>query len=389
MASRLLAFVTAAILFSFFAATSYGTKAAYADDTWWVGKGAKADSFVNYKIIYRDLNNARPFIMSIYFQKQDSSGNWIAPAYVQDNGVVIQGNLTLGSNLSILRTGTSSTPPEMDPYLSAYANTLQWLNAFSPQSQPKSLSAPDWGKLACIGCGDLIPSGKETISEPPGSYDATVLVNHYGQTDSKIWVDPNMPYPVKSIFFASVTTGTAPVQYQYDLIDTGTGAPVVPVSSQIIPTPPVTQSTASNNYKVTLDWEPPHIVPNSNESFGVRFADQNGPLPAVSYQVAIKDSNGTTIEQLSNQNTNGGVGLFSAKFDKAGPITLTVTLTSVQGVTMGEFIESTDYQLVVEPSLPEFPVGLAVVISAVIGLAIVLTRTNLMGELFGRRNGQL
>ena len=52
MSSKLLAFVTAAILFSFFAATSYGTKAAYADDTWWVGKGAKADTYMNYKIVY-------------------------------------------------------------------------------------------------------------------------------------------------------------------------------------------------------------------------------------------------------------------------------------------------------------------------------------------------
>jgi hypothetical protein len=277
----------------------------------------------------------------------------------------------------------------MDPYISAYANTLQWLNAFSPQSKPQSLSAADWGKLACIGCGDLIPSGKETITEPPGTYDTTVLVNHYGQSDSKIWVDPTLPWPVKSIFYAGVTTGTAPVEYQYDLVDTGTGQPTVPVSQAIAPQPPLTQSTSSNNYKITLDWEPPHIYPNVNESFGVRFADQNGPLPQVNYDVTIKDSSGTTIQQLTDQTTTGGIGFFTAKFTKTGPITVTVTITSVQGVTMGEFIENTDFQLVVEQPIPEFPLGPALLVGAVVGLAIVLTRTNLVGGLFTSRKGQL
>ena len=46
--------------------------------------------------------------------------------------------------------------------------------------------------------------------------------------DNNIYVNSDMPFPVKAQTYADVTTGNPPIQYAYELQATGTGQPPIP-----------------------------------------------------------------------------------------------------------------------------------------------------------------
>ncbi len=341
------------------------------DDLWYLGKSVKADSYYIYNIQDLDVNDGAPYTMAIYFKEQDISGNWVAPVYiVENNGNVIQGTLNLGDNLAI-RTSGSTIPKEMNPYIDGYKDTLTWLEAFTTKTEPESLKAITWGKIACIGCGNLDPAGTEKVTAAGTTYDATVLLNHRGQKDSKIWVAKELPYPVKALTYADVTTGEPPIQYAFDLKEIGTGQPTPPVSEIKIPTPPLSQNTGRGTYSITLNWSPEQVLPGTETTFTVSFADSKGvPQQRVNYDFTVKDASGA-VQQFNSQFTGeDNTGEVKATFDKGGPVTVNVKVNSISGVDTGNFIEDANFSIVV---VPEFPVP--IMIAAVsIGLIVTLAR---------------
>lgn len=103
---------------------------AYADNTWYVGKGVQPNTYFTYKIQNGDTDNGQPFIMNIYFKQFNSTGGyWIAPAYVVVQGQVFTGTLHL-SDLDMSVLGTSIIPDNMSRYASAYSTSLHWLASF-------------------------------------------------------------------------------------------------------------------------------------------------------------------------------------------------------------------------------------------------------------------
>lgn len=207
--------------------SGFGRLAA-ADNNWYVGQGVKANMYVTYKIQSHDTNQGQPFTMTIYFKEYNSTGHyWIAPVYVNDQGAIINGTFHL-SDLDLTALGSSQIPPSMSPYRSAYETSLQWLASFVAKPG-QSLSAAYWGKIASIGGPPISPTGQEKVSVPAGSFDTTVISWHKG-VDNKIWINKDMPYPVKAQTFADVTAGNPPVLYQFELLSTGQGQPPVPKS---------------------------------------------------------------------------------------------------------------------------------------------------------------
>src|SRR3989449_1365542 len=158
------AIIAALLSFSVFSSTYY----AYAvDDKWYVGEGAKQDTYVTYRIQDLDTNNGAPFDMTIYFQKQDESGDWIAPVFVVDQGKVFPGTLKLGSlDMSVLATGSNITT-EIMPYINGYKDSLQWLSAYVPKPG-QSLTAASWGKIASIGGSAVQPPWNEEKNPKKG-----------------------------------------------------------------------------------------------------------------------------------------------------------------------------------------------------------------------------
>jgi hypothetical protein len=374
-------------------ATALNTNAAYAqsDDKWYIGEGAKENTYVKYLVKEYDTNNGDPFEMTIYFKERDSEGNWIAPTFVVYQGRVFQGTFKLGDNLAVL--GGSDVPDNMRIFEGAYKGSLQWLEGFTTKAEPKGPGDLSWGKIAAVGGGEVAPFGKEQVSVPAGTFDSFIVGWHAKAIDNKIWIVNDFPYPVKAETYAQVLSGQPPTLFAFQLLKTGTGEPSAPTESIEIPSPPLKQATGRGTYVVDLEWLPETIEPGKEVVFGVGFTDNdNRPLFRVNYDFTIVDVNtGQVIKEFKRLNTDinegdpAGFGTLAHTFENGGPVKIVVKINSVAGQTTGEFIEQADFNIVV---VPEFPVTAAIIAGVAISFVVVaarLRRTGL-GSMFSGRS---
>ena len=92
---------------------AYFVTKAYAQNTWYVGKGVQPNTFYTYQIQDHDTNQGQPFLMTIYFKQFNSTGNyWVAPTFAVSQGKVFNGTLHL-SDLDLTPLGSSKVPIEM------------------------------------------------------------------------------------------------------------------------------------------------------------------------------------------------------------------------------------------------------------------------------------
>ena len=317
------------------------------NDMWYLGKGAKENTYYTYKIQDHDTNQGQPFTMTVFFKDFNETGKyWIAPVFVVDKGKVLNGTFHL-SDLDLTALGSSVIPKEMSPYRSAYANTLQWLESFVPRPG-QSLSAVNWGKIGSIGGSPVNPGGAAKVTVPAGTYDTTVITYHKG-VDNRIWVNSNLPYPVKAETYADVTTGNPPIQYVYDLQATGQGQPPAPESQIEIPEPPLEIQTARGTYILQLLWDPEVIQVGQPVNFGILFGDAAGGIvDRVRYGFKVTEPDGTVLEDLKNQRADDGTGIQEYTFESDGPKDVEVTVDVVGGTPMGEFVESSKFGIVVQ-----------------------------------------
>jgi hypothetical protein len=322
---------------------------AYAQgNTWYVGKGVQPNTYYTYKIQEHDTANGQPFLMTIYFKQFNSAGGyWIAPSFVATpDGQVINGTLHL-SDLDLSVLGGSQVPDSMQPYIAAYTSSIHWLASFASKGQQQGLSSAYWGKIASIGGSPIAPGGSSKVTVPGGTFDTVVITWHKG-SDNNIYVAPNMPYPVKALTYADVTTGNPPIQYSFDLQATGKGQPPIPKSQVLMPKPPLTIQTARGTYYIQLLWDPQTIQVGKDTNFAVVF--ENGAQsiqPGVSYSFQVKDSSGKVISDVHDQQASDGTGkLPPVKFTKAGPADVHVSIDAVQGQPTGEFVEDAHFKVV-------------------------------------------
>ncbi len=157
-----------------------------------------------------------------------------------------------------------------------------------------------------------------------------------------------MPYPIKAQTYADVTTGNPPDLYAFKLLATGQGQPPVPKSVLEIPKPPLTLQTARGTYFIKLLWTPDPIKVGNDTDFGLLFLDNSQTIvERVSYSFKVTDINGTVIKDVHGQQALDGTGKQTVKFEKAGSIDVLVRVEGVQGENLGDFVESSDFKLVV------------------------------------------
>jgi hypothetical protein len=343
---------------------------------WYPGEGVRQDMYVKYRIENYDFNQRQPYVITLYFQQQDQDGNWIVPAYVEANGRVLQGTLKLSDTMSPLAGG--EVPQEMTDFIGGYQNSLVWLDAFTTVSAPLSLTAPNWGKIASVGGQEIKPSGTQQISFAGAqslcgstSCDATVVTWRKG-VDSRVWVVNEFPFPVMAEAYADVTTPPAPIQYRFELLETGSGQPVAPTGTGQASGPPLVRTT-NDGSRIILTWDPVNIQPNSTVNFGLELRDaRNSTLQNVAYDFNVKDANGQIIQEFNDQLTQSGTATHQVTFNSTGPKTVTVTINSVGSRAAGQIIQTTDFGIVV---VPEFPISAAAIVSAaLIGLVVVIMR---------------
>jgi hypothetical protein len=319
------------------------------NNNWYVGKGVKENTYYTYKIQDHDTNQGQPFTMTIYFKDYNETGKyWIAPVFIVDRGRVLNGTFHL-SDLDLTALGSSVIPSEMSPYRSAYANTLQWLESFVPKPG-QSLSAVNWGKIGTIGGSPVNPGGAAKVTVPAGTFDTTLISYHKG-VDNRIWVNRDLPFPVKAETYADVTTGNPPIQYVYDLQATGQGQPPAPESQIEVPKPPLKIQTARGSYIIQLLWSPEVIRVGQPVEFGTLFTNAaENVVSGVRYGFKVTESDGTVLKDLKNQKADEGTGVQQLTFEKDGPKDIEVTVEAVEGNPMGEFVESSKFGMVVQPS---------------------------------------
>jgi hypothetical protein len=342
-----LAIVAMFIILNTITTSVFQSQTVYAqNDNWYVGKGLEPNTYYTYEIRELDTNQGRPFLMTIYFEEFDISNNfWIAPVFVVDQGRVFNGTFHL-SDLDLSALGSSQVPPEMQEYRNAYSNSLQWLASFVPKPG-QSLSAPNWGKIAAIGGSAISPSGSSEVTVPAGTFDTTIVSWHYGE-DNRIWINPNMPYPVKAETHAAVTTGNPPIQYAYELQATGQGQPPLPKSEFQAPEPPLTVRTPRGTYHIQLIWSPP-IISGTPEEFGLIFMDNRQSIQdRVTYGFTVSPSNGTVITELENQRAAEGTSIQTVTFPEPERYTIEINVESVAGQPLGIFVESARFTVLVE-----------------------------------------
>jgi hypothetical protein len=318
---------------------------------WYPGEGVRQDMFVKYRIEHYDFNDRQPFVMTLYFQQQDQDGNWIVPTYVEANGMVHQGTLKLSDTMSPLLGG--EVPQEMREYIAAYQSSLTWLDAFTSVSAPLSLTAGSWGKIASIGGSEVKPAGTQQVQFAGAqslcgapTCDATLITWRKG-VDSNVWVVNEFPFPVKAVTYADVTTPPQPIQYAYELLETGSGQPPAPTATVEVPQPPLDRTTTDGSH-VILTWDPVDIQPNEAVNFGLEFRDANNvPLNGVSYDFMANDAGGPIIQQFTNQYAETGTSSQQVTFTSPGPKTILVTINAVGSRPVGQLIESADFNIVV------------------------------------------
>lgn len=314
-------------------------------NNWYVGKGVKPDTYFTYQVQNFDTNQGRPFLLTICFKDFDEANKyWNAPVFVVDQGQVYNGTFHL-SDLDMTALGSSVVSPDLVKYRAAYSNSLAWLASYVPKPG-QSLSAPNWGKIAAIGGSPISPGGSAKVTTPAGDFNTVDVSWKYGPTNH-IWVVPNMPFPVKAQTFAAVSSGNAPVQYQFELQSTGTGCPTAPKAVEEIPKSPLTLQTGRATYSIQLLWEPDPIIAGSNTTLGLIFSDSFGnTVSGVSYDLEITAKNGTVVDELDRQRADSGTGMLIYTFPSPGPYDIKVTINAVEGVPTGEFVESATFSVV-------------------------------------------
>jgi len=186
--------------------------------TWYVGEGLKTGDLFSYNLCHINYKDCTEFQIDWWIGDEITVGveqKWLAQVVIFDGIKIIKGNMVLDK----IAPEPTSSSSHLVPYANAYKVSIVWLSAFANADEPKAFSAASWGKSGAIGGSQIIPTALETISVPAGTYDTIRIQWNTGGLESKVWVVDNFPFPVKALAYAWVTTGVAPVMYEFLLLD--------------------------------------------------------------------------------------------------------------------------------------------------------------------------
>jgi len=352
----------------------FAAKAAYGQEGWYAGEGTEKGLLVKYRISHYDYKAGEQFDATIWFGEQDDKKNWITDVIIEEEGRVVTSKMTLSAlNLSPVGFDVSE---DFKPYRAAIKGSLGWLGEYASKIEPKSLSGNKaWGIVGAIGGGGIIvsPTGAETIQTAGQSWDTSIIGFHYA-LDSKIWVKDGFPLPIKAKVYTIASSQPLPVQFEFVLLETRISEtpPVPPEGEVILPIPPLSKPTTSGDFGVDLYWQPVTIEPGKPTTIGVVIFDkQQNVINDAQYDLLITDANGKVVADIKKFTTSEGQGTHEVTFESAGRTHVKVTyLGSLSGVEH-KITQEAEFDLIV---IPEFPLGIAAVMAAMVAMMIVMTR---------------
>ena len=352
------------------------TKTASAQE-WYVGDGVQQGLLVKYSITTLDYKRGQQFEATLWFSSEDEKHNWITDVVVVEKGKSACGKFTL-SSLTLTPLGTVS--PDVQPYREAITSSIGWLGGYASKIAQKSLTSGAWGVIGAVGGGSTVvqPMGTEKIHAAGQEWDTSIIGWSRGEV-SQIWIKDGFPFPIKAKAYAFVTQQPIPVQYEFQLLETRISdtPPECPMSLEEAPTPPLSTSTTSTIFNVDLWWEPISIEPGKPTKFGVVIFDQQGNVEEnVRYKLTIKDAKGNALINNEEFLAEAGQGEHVVTFEETGPATVTVNVLGGPEIFEQKLTELANFELLV---VPEFPIGITLVMASLVALMVAITRFKKIG----------
>ncbi|HUU49309.1 MAG TPA: peptidase [Nitrosopumilaceae archaeon] len=193
------------------------------DGSWYLGESLKVGDYFEYSLCELDLNDCAPITLKMWIKGETphfSETLWDTEILVIDGNKIIKGSMGLGNKAPEPITFDD----DIFDYAIAFKSSLAWLSAFATGNEndlihgPKDFKSAAWGKIGAIGGAQLIPIRAEEIITPAGITD-TVVVGWYSGNNNEIWIVDDFPFPVKALTYAWVTTGVAPIEMKFELLD--------------------------------------------------------------------------------------------------------------------------------------------------------------------------
>ena len=191
------------------------------EDIWVVGSNIQDSTTLEYSLDAigpeSQLESAKATISF-----EDAGENWNVN-FVIANGTgqqAIEHTMVMSKQLTRDGQLDASFRPYFDPLQSSILAVRDWEYGDSPKYLV--VGAP-WQQIFYQSSQVIVRvTGQETVQTPAGFFDAFVLTYKLAEKESRIWVAPDMPLPVK----AEVYNFDDSLQYRYELVGaSGVGSP--------------------------------------------------------------------------------------------------------------------------------------------------------------------
>ena len=304
------------LIFAFLLITPVVLQPVHAASTWYPGKGLKQGDYYSYNVCFTDWHNCAPLQMNLWVKNETSDGSGFNLVFVAVDGSIVQkGIMTIGK----ITPDPTSFDSNISDYAAVYRSTVSWLDAFATKDDPKAFDVPAWGRTGSVGGQSVGPVGQEKITVGAGTFDTQVIGWHKGNVDNKIWIDPNIAFPVKAIVYVDVTTGIPPPDYTLELLQSGnsqtepaflqvSSTTTAGVSSQCdtidMEQDSVHQSATTDTGSTIIEYRYSPSNPHNGCPIELRLSfeknfDQTQKYGNVQYDIFTVDNNGVKLSSLA------------------------------------------------------------------------------------------
>ena len=317
------------------------------DGSWYLGEGLQRGDYFEYSLCELDLNDCAPITLKMWIKGEVSNGSetlWDAKVVVIDGNKIVKGSMGLGKQAP----EPIIFDDNLHDYAIAFKSSLAWLSAFATGNEndlihgPKEFRDSAWGKIGAIGGAQLIPLRAEQIATGAGITD-TVVVGWYSGDNNEIWIVDDFPFPVKALTYAWVTTGIAPIEMQFNLLDFKENViddPFKDIEStiqreELLGCPTVFHdyvskrvSTNTSSMGIQYNYSPKIPLEGCNIDWKINFYNKYNDvefIDQVHYDIWTVDENGTRLRSYAQDigrddlfNGFGQVHLLLPVMEKAG-----------------------------------------------------------------------
>ena len=292
------------------------------DGSWYSGEGLKHGDFFSYRMCHVNYKECAPFEMDLWVKGDvqiASETKWLVEVAVFDGSKRVVGEMHLGK----VAPEPASGAADLSEYRDAFRSSIVWLSAFatiddsSGGKGPKEFRAISWGKIGNIGGQQVRPMAIETVTVPAGTWETVQVGWRAGGLTSKVWVADDFPFPIKAKTFTHVSSGIAPVEYEFTLLkyeENVQQSPFEGIESTVDPFAALgcdtdiekevgeKKSTAYFDYQIHLFYGPENPIQGCEIKWTInflKFSDEKEFLNEVQYDIRVYDDNLNQIRSIA------------------------------------------------------------------------------------------